>query len=52
MAKGQKALQRDAKAELDRDGIERIPADAFLWRGYRSTHARDAIAAAKRAVKP
>jgi hypothetical protein len=38
-------------AELDRHGIERIPADVFLWRGYRYTHARDALAAARRAEK-
>lgn len=35
-------------AELKRYGIERVPADTFLWGGFRYTHARDAIAAAKR----
>ena len=41
----------DAKpdtAELERLGIVRIPADTFEWGGYRYTHARDALAAAKR----
>ena len=37
--------------ELCRYGIQRIPADVFLWQGYRYTHARDALAAAKRAKK-
>jgi len=35
-------------AELGRYGIVRIPADIFEWGGYRYTHARDALAAAKR----
>lgn len=39
------------KTELDHYGIERIPADIFVWRGYRYTQARDAVAAAKRAEK-
>lgn len=34
--------------ELTRLGITRVPADHFMWGGYRYTHARDAIAAAKR----
>ena len=34
--------------ELKRYGIERVPADVFLWGGFRYSHARDAIAAAKR----
>jgi len=34
--------------ELKRLGIERVPADIFLWGGYRYSHARDALAAAKR----
>jgi hypothetical protein len=40
------------RAELDRYGIERVPADLFLWGGYRYSNARDAIAAAKRSSKP
>ena len=40
------------QAELDRYGIERIPAHAFLWGGYRYSSARDAVAAAKRKAKP
>ena len=39
------------EAELGRYGIECIPANVFLWRGYRYTHLRDAVAAAKRAEK-
>jgi hypothetical protein len=37
----------DAK-ELDRYGIVRVPADTYTWNGYRYTHVRDALAAAKR----
>ena len=36
------------ETELGRLGIERVRADHFLWRGYRYTHARDALAAARR----
>lgn len=39
------------QAELDRHGIETVPANAYLWGGYRYSHARDAIAAAKRGAK-
>jgi len=39
------------QAELDRYGIERVPADVFLWGGYRYSNARDALAAAKRNAK-
>ena len=39
------------QAELDRYGIQRFPADAFLWGGYRYSNARDALAAAKRSAK-
>jgi len=39
------------QAELDRFGIERVPADLYLWGGYRYSNARDAIAAAKRGTK-
>lgn len=48
MSRGDKAEQ----AELAARGITRVPADVFLWNGYRYSNARDAIAAAKRAVKP
>ncbi len=34
--------------ELERYKIVRVPADTFVWNGYRYTHARDALAAAKR----
>ena len=39
------------KAELDRYGIERVPADVYLWGGYRYSNAHDAIAAARREPK-
>jgi hypothetical protein len=39
------------QAELDRYEIERVPADLFLWGGYRYSNARDALAAAKRNSK-
>jgi hypothetical protein len=35
-------------AQLERYGIERVPADVFVHDGYRYTHVGDAIAAAKR----
>ena len=38
-----------AKAELNRYGIVTVPAEVFLWGGYRYTNASDALAAAKRA---
>lgn len=37
-----------APTELDRYGIQTVELKAYLWGGYRYTHARDAIAAAKR----
>ncbi|HKO69962.1 MAG TPA: hypothetical protein VJV58_03415 [Bradyrhizobium sp.] len=40
------------QAELDRYEIKRVPADVFLWGGYRYSSARDAVAAAKRNAKP
>lgn len=39
------------QAELDCYGIQRVPADIFLWGGYRYSNARDAVAAAKRNAK-
>lgn len=36
-------------ADLKRYGIVRVPADTFTWNGYRYTHVRDALGAAKRA---
>ena len=39
------------QSELDRYGIERVPADVFLWGGYRYSSARDAVAAAMRNAK-
>lgn len=37
-----------SQAELDQYGIERVPAEIFLWGGYRYSNPRDALAAAKR----
>jgi hypothetical protein len=34
--------------ELERYGIVRVPADTFQWNGYRYSHVRDALAAARR----
>jgi hypothetical protein len=39
------------QAELDRLGISRVPADAFLWSGYRYSNAGDSVAAARRRAK-
>jgi len=39
------------QAELARYGIERVPADVFLWGGYRYSQARDALAAAKHGAR-
>lgn len=39
------------QAELDQYGIETVPANVFLWGGYRYSSARDALAAAKRGAK-
>lgn len=39
------------QAELDHYGIEREPADVYLWGGYRYSSARDALAAARRNAK-
>lgn len=46
MDEAEKAVQ----AELDRFGIERVPADVYLWGGFRYSNARDAIAAARRSA--
>jgi hypothetical protein len=40
------------QTELDKFGVTRVPADVFLWGGYRYSNARDALAAAKRGAKP
>ena len=41
----------DPQAQLERLKIERVPADVFVWRGYRYSNASDAIAAANRATE-
>ena len=40
------------QTELDKYGVTRVPADVFLWGDYRYSNARDALAAARRAIKP
>lgn len=40
------------EAQLEQYGIERVPADVYLWGGYRYSNARDALAAAKRNARP
>ena len=47
-----KEAEKAEQAELDRYGIERVPADVFLWGGYRYSNVHDALAAAKRNAKP
>ena len=42
---------RVEQAELDRYGIETVPANIFIWGGYRYSNARDAVAAAKRGAR-
>jgi hypothetical protein len=46
------AAGKAGQAEFDRLGITRVPADVFLWGGYRYSNARDALAAAKRGARP
>ena len=41
-------VEEPGSKELERYGIVRVPAHHFLWNGYRYTHARDALEAAKR----
>jgi hypothetical protein len=45
------AKAKDDQAELDRYGIERVPADVYLWGGNRYSNRSDAIAAARRGAK-
>ena len=40
------------RAELERYGIERVPADIYLWSGDRYSTVRDEMTAAKRNAKP
>ena len=46
-----KATAEPTQPQLERYGIERVPADVFVWSGYRYTNASDAIAAARRAER-
>lgn len=39
------------ESQLEHYGIQRVPADLFVWQCYRYTNARDAIAAAIRAKR-
>ena len=45
------SLAESARSQLEQYGIERVPADVFVWGGYRYTNASDAIAAAKRSER-
>lgn len=38
-------------SELDRYGIERVPADVYVWQGFRYSNVPDALAAANRDAK-
>jgi hypothetical protein len=42
------SIDEPSTKELERYGIVRVPADSFTWNGYKYTHLRDALAAAKR----
>lgn len=43
------SANKDIKqSDLDSLGIVRVPADHYLWGGYRYSNASDAMAAAKR----
>jgi hypothetical protein len=44
----QPALSVEARQEMDRYGIVRVPADIFRYREFRYTNLQDAIAQAKR----
>jgi hypothetical protein len=44
-------VEKIEQVELDKHGITRVPADVFLWGGFRYSSARDALAAAKRGAK-
>ena len=46
-----KAEDKIRPAELAQYGIDRVPADVYLWGGYRYSNAHDAVAAAKRAAR-
>jgi len=39
------------QAELDKHDVVRVPADIFLWGGYRYSNANYALAAAKRGAR-
>ena len=45
------SIAESVRSQLEQYGIERVPADVFVWGGYRYTNASDAIAAAKRAER-
>ena len=42
------ALSVEARQEMDRYGIVRVPADIFCYREFRYTNLQDALAQAKR----
>ena len=47
-----KQVDTPEQAELERYGIETVPAHVYLWAGFRYSTARDALAAAKRGKQP
>ena len=48
---GARTPAESMQSQLERYGVERVPADVFVWGGYRYTNASNAIAAAERAEK-
>jgi len=42
------ALSVEARQEMDRYGVVRVPADIFCYREFRYTNLQDALAQAKR----
>jgi hypothetical protein len=42
------ALSVEARQEMDRYGVVRVPADIFCYREFRYTNVQDALAQAKR----
>jgi len=44
-------LPQSVQSELERYGIGRVPAEIFVWGGYRYSNASDAIAAARLAER-
>lgn len=45
-------MERLTQAELEQQGIGRVPSEVHLWRGYRNSSERCALAAEKRSSRP